>query len=165
VTAEYVPTADQRALVENAAAFGITQAAIAEQLKIDEKTLRTSRSASLWAGGENWVGQDEDVMRDAAIHMHFGEASSIGLYIDQDRREHARNPGRRDKHLAKDFKSVWTVTCGYCAEIPHDAALCIQIRRHNDEPAAAPVLFSDTFKHAIIDEPRNEAPQRLRPEQ
>jgi hypothetical protein len=45
--AEYVPTADQRALVENAAAFGITQADIAEQLKIDEKTLRTSRSASL----------------------------------------------------------------------------------------------------------------------
>jgi predicted transcriptional regulator len=35
-----VPTADQRALVENAAAFGITQADIAEQLKIDEKTLR-----------------------------------------------------------------------------------------------------------------------------
>jgi hypothetical protein len=30
VTAEYVPTADQRALVENAAAFGITQADIAE---------------------------------------------------------------------------------------------------------------------------------------
>jgi hypothetical protein len=29
VTAEYVPTADQRALVENAAAFGITQADIA----------------------------------------------------------------------------------------------------------------------------------------
>ena len=45
--AEYVPTADQCALVENAAAFGITQADIAEQLKIDEKTLRTSRSASL----------------------------------------------------------------------------------------------------------------------
>ena len=36
--AEYVPTADQRALVENAAVFGITQADIAEQLKIDEKT-------------------------------------------------------------------------------------------------------------------------------
>ena len=32
--AEYVPTADQRALV------GITQAEIANQLKIDEKTLR-----------------------------------------------------------------------------------------------------------------------------
>jgi hypothetical protein len=31
VTAEYAPTADQRALVENAAAFGITQADIAEQ--------------------------------------------------------------------------------------------------------------------------------------
>jgi hypothetical protein len=47
-----VPTADQRALVENAAAFGITQADIDEQLKIDEKTLRTSRSAffaGLWA--------------------------------------------------------------------------------------------------------------------
>jgi hypothetical protein len=29
--AEYVPTADQRALVENAAAFGLTQADIAEQ--------------------------------------------------------------------------------------------------------------------------------------
>ena len=35
--AEYVPTADQRALVENAAAFGITQADIAEQLKIYER--------------------------------------------------------------------------------------------------------------------------------
>ena len=38
--AEYEPTADQRALVENAAAFGLTQADSAEQLKIDEKTLR-----------------------------------------------------------------------------------------------------------------------------
>ena len=38
--AEYVPTADQRALVENAAAFGLTQADIAEQLGIQEKTLR-----------------------------------------------------------------------------------------------------------------------------
>jgi AraC-like DNA-binding protein len=38
--AEYVPTADQRALVENDAAFGITQADIAEQLGIQEKTLR-----------------------------------------------------------------------------------------------------------------------------
>ena len=36
--AEYVPTADQRALVESAAAFGITD--IAEQLGIQEKTLR-----------------------------------------------------------------------------------------------------------------------------
>jgi hypothetical protein len=34
-----VPTADRRALVESAAAFGLTQADIAEQLKIDEKTL------------------------------------------------------------------------------------------------------------------------------
>jgi hypothetical protein len=38
--AEYKPTADQRALVESASAFGITQAEIANQLKIDEKTLR-----------------------------------------------------------------------------------------------------------------------------
>jgi hypothetical protein len=43
--AEYVPTADQRALVENAAAFGITEADIAEQLKIDEKTLREVQEA------------------------------------------------------------------------------------------------------------------------
>ena len=35
-----MPTVDQRALVENAAAIGITQAEIANQLKIDEKTLR-----------------------------------------------------------------------------------------------------------------------------
>jgi hypothetical protein len=40
VTAEYVPTADQRALVESASAFGITQAEIATQLKISEPTLR-----------------------------------------------------------------------------------------------------------------------------
>jgi AraC-like DNA-binding protein len=40
VTVEDEPTDAQRALVENAAAFGLTQADIAEQLKIDEKTLR-----------------------------------------------------------------------------------------------------------------------------
>jgi DNA-directed RNA polymerase specialized sigma24 family protein len=38
--AEYEPTANQRALVENAAAFGLTQAEIANELGIDEKTLR-----------------------------------------------------------------------------------------------------------------------------
>jgi predicted transcriptional regulator len=40
VTAEYEPTADQRALVESASALGITQAEIANQRGIDEKTLR-----------------------------------------------------------------------------------------------------------------------------
>jgi predicted transcriptional regulator len=38
--AEYEPTDSQRSLVENAAAFGLTQADIAEQLGIGEKTLR-----------------------------------------------------------------------------------------------------------------------------
>jgi predicted transcriptional regulator len=37
---EYEPIAEQRALGESAAAFGLTQADIAEQLGIDEKTLR-----------------------------------------------------------------------------------------------------------------------------
>ena len=41
--AEYEPTAEQRALVESASAIGITQAEIANQLKIDEKTLRKHR--------------------------------------------------------------------------------------------------------------------------
>jgi hypothetical protein len=36
--AEYEPTAEQRGLVESASAIGITQAEIANQLKIDEKT-------------------------------------------------------------------------------------------------------------------------------
>jgi hypothetical protein len=40
VTAAYEPTADQRALVENASAFGLPQSEIANGLKIDEKTLR-----------------------------------------------------------------------------------------------------------------------------
>ena len=40
IPAEFEPTADQRALVQNAAAFGINQADIANQLNIDEKTLR-----------------------------------------------------------------------------------------------------------------------------
>jgi predicted transcriptional regulator len=40
VTAEYEPTAEQRAIVESAAAFGLTQADIAEHLGICEKTLR-----------------------------------------------------------------------------------------------------------------------------
>jgi DNA-directed RNA polymerase specialized sigma24 family protein len=47
MTAEYVPTADQRSLVESAAAFGLTQADIAQQLKIDEKTLRSAHSAQM----------------------------------------------------------------------------------------------------------------------
>jgi hypothetical protein len=38
--AEYEPTEAQRSLVENASAFGFTQAEIANQLNIDEKTLR-----------------------------------------------------------------------------------------------------------------------------
>jgi AraC-like DNA-binding protein len=37
---EFKPTVDQRALVESAAAFGLTQADIANQLGIQEKTLR-----------------------------------------------------------------------------------------------------------------------------
>jgi hypothetical protein len=37
---EYEPTAEQRALVESASAFGITQAEIATQLRISEPTLR-----------------------------------------------------------------------------------------------------------------------------
>jgi AraC-like DNA-binding protein len=40
VTAVYNPSAEQRALVENASAFGLTQPQIAVQLKMDEKTLR-----------------------------------------------------------------------------------------------------------------------------
>ena len=48
IPAEYVPTADQRALV--AAAFGLTQADSAEQLKIDEKTLRKHFQDELSSG-------------------------------------------------------------------------------------------------------------------
>ena len=48
--AEYVPTADQRALVENAAAFGLTQADIATQLGVDEKTLRKHFRGELSSG-------------------------------------------------------------------------------------------------------------------
>src|ERR1700719_2027257 len=51
IPAEYVPTADQRALVENAAAFGLTQADSAEQLKIDEKTLREHLMQDYLPGG------------------------------------------------------------------------------------------------------------------
>ena len=50
MTAEYVPTAEQRALVESAAAFGLTQADSAEQLKIDEKTLRKHFQDELSSG-------------------------------------------------------------------------------------------------------------------
>jgi hypothetical protein len=48
--AEYEPTAEQRALVENASAIGITQAEIANQLKIDEKTLRKHFRVELSSG-------------------------------------------------------------------------------------------------------------------
>ena len=40
MTAVYKPSAEHRALVENASAFGLTQSQIAAQLKMDEKTLR-----------------------------------------------------------------------------------------------------------------------------
>src|SRR4029077_5757640 len=48
--AEYEPTAEQRALVESASAIGITQAEIANQLKIDEKTLRKHFRGELSSG-------------------------------------------------------------------------------------------------------------------
>jgi hypothetical protein len=48
--AEYVPTAEQRALVESAGAFGLTQADIAEHLTIDEKTLRKRFKVDMTAG-------------------------------------------------------------------------------------------------------------------
>ena len=48
--AEYEPTAEQRALVESASAIGITQAEIAIQLKIDEKTLRKHFREELSSG-------------------------------------------------------------------------------------------------------------------
>jgi len=47
---EYEPTAEQRALVESASAIGITQAEIANQLKIDEKTLRKHFREELSSG-------------------------------------------------------------------------------------------------------------------
>ena len=50
MTAEYEPTAEQRALVESASAIGITQAEIANQLKIDEKTLRKHFREELSSG-------------------------------------------------------------------------------------------------------------------
>ena len=50
MTAKYEPTDSQRALVENAAAFGLTQADSAEQLKIDEKTLRKHFRVELSSG-------------------------------------------------------------------------------------------------------------------
>jgi AraC-like DNA-binding protein len=40
MTAVYKPSAEHRALVENASAFGLTQPQIAAQLGMDEKTLR-----------------------------------------------------------------------------------------------------------------------------
>ena len=48
--AEYEPTAEQRALVESASAIGITQADIAEQLGIQEKTLRKHFRVELSGG-------------------------------------------------------------------------------------------------------------------
>jgi hypothetical protein len=50
VTAEYEPTDAQRALVESASAFGITQAEIATQLKISEPTLRKHFREELSSG-------------------------------------------------------------------------------------------------------------------
>ena len=64
--AEYVPTDAQRSLVENAAAFGLTQAEIANQLKIDEKTLRKHFRGELSSGkfkvyprAAHWLGLDQ----------------------------------------------------------------------------------------------------------
>jgi predicted transcriptional regulator len=78
VTAEYVPTDAQRSLVESASAFGITQADIAEQLGIQEKTLRKHFRRELSSGkfkvdmtagktvAELMKSRDERVRLDAA---------------------------------------------------------------------------------------------------
>jgi hypothetical protein len=47
---EFKPTDAERSLVENAAAFGLSQADIATQLGIDEKTLRKHFRVELSSG-------------------------------------------------------------------------------------------------------------------
>jgi hypothetical protein len=88
--AKYEPTAEQRALVENAAAFGLTQAEIANQLKIDEKTLRKHFREELNSGKfkvdmlagktvtELMKSKDERVRLDAAKYY-----TARGLERDQ----------------------------------------------------------------------------------
>ena len=60
--AEYEPIDAQRSLVENAAAFGLTQADIAEQLGIGEKTLRKHFRDEL-SGGKFTLGHAARTLR------------------------------------------------------------------------------------------------------
>jgi hypothetical protein len=59
--AEYVPTDAQRALVESAVAFGLTQADIAEQLGIDEKSGQRFSRGALYLMLQNRIYRGEIV--------------------------------------------------------------------------------------------------------
>ena len=100
MTAEYVPTADQRALVENAAAFGITQAAIAEHLKIAEKTLRTS------APHRSAKGRARDKREVKCLRSwitHRGQATWKPDIVTDERRPCSRTPTLQ----RKEIKQAW----------------------------------------------------------
>src|SRR6476619_54623 len=78
---EFEPTADQRALVESAAAFGLTQADIAEQLKIDEKTLRKRFRDELSSGKfevDMTAGKTLMSARQSSTHMQVRRCCNRG---------------------------------------------------------------------------------------
>ena len=82
---EFEPTAEQRALVESASAIGITQAEIANQLKIDEKTLRKHFRDELSSGkfkvdmlaGKTVTELMKD--RDARVRVEAGPSDLLPL--------------------------------------------------------------------------------------
>ena len=104
--------------------------------------------------------RNEHLSRGAAIDMHFIEYLAIGLDLDLDRRECSRNRCRRQQHLAEEIDRLGRADAGDCPHVPNHWALCIQIRRADQQDATAIILRRDQLQKFTIDEFRDQCGER-----
>ena len=86
---------------------------------------------------------DEHVRRHAAVDVHLGETLSFRFDVDEHRREHARDARRRGENIAEQIERARLAAGGDLAHVPDRGALRVEIRRHDIEAAARPVLARD----------------------
>jgi hypothetical protein len=108
--AEYEPTAEQRALVESASAIGITQAEIANQLKIDEKTLRKHFRGELSSGKFK-------VYPRAAQRPSHAVRSPGGYFPVGENRRHSRGLGWGEPVSGRQLPVFRSVRGGFWAPV------------------------------------------------
>ncbi len=112
------------------------------------------------AGHQHGVGDDQHVVRDAAVNVHLGESPPLRLDVDEHRREHAGDARRCGHHVAKQFERPGGAAGGDRAHVPDCGALRVDIRCHDVEAAAGTMLLGDGGEHVGVHVPRDQVAQR-----